>query len=83
MLLDFLGSWCVPCRQSPPHLMELFRKYHNDGFIIIGVAEEYDKTSMAWKTAVKKDGTDIWYNVLSEAKIIRGKEIADSLSIVK
>lgn len=83
VLLDFWGSWCVPCRQSTPHLIDLFKKYHNNDLDIIGVAEEYDGTGAAWKTAIKKDGTDIWYNVLSGLNIDKDKGVDNSQSIVK
>ncbi len=83
MLLDFWGSWCVPCRQSMPHLIDLFNQYHNDGFDVIAVAEEFNQTEVPWKEAVKKDGTDIWYNVLSEVKFNVGDSLNESQSITK
>jgi len=81
VLLDFWGSWCVPCRESTPHLIKLFKKYHESGLEIIGVAEEYDTSGIAWRAAVKKDETNIWYNVLSSPLNIQ--KTKDSLSIVK
>ncbi len=83
VILDFWGSWCVPCRQSTPHLIDLFEKYKNNGLNIIGVAEEYDRTGAAWKAAIKKDGTDIWYNVLSRLNVGEEKGMDNSQFIVK
>lgn len=65
-LLDFWGSWCIPCRESSPHLVELYKKYAEKGFTVIGVATEYEQTDAKWKQAIQKDGTDIWHNVLSK-----------------
>ena len=65
VLLDFWGSWCVPCRESSPHLIELFKTYSEKGLTIVGIATEYEQTDIKWKDAIKKDGTDIWHNVLS------------------
>ena len=80
VLLDFWGSWCVPCRESTPYLIKLFKKYHESGLEIIGVADEYDTSGIAWRAAVKKDETNIWYNVLSSPLNIQ--KTKDSLSIV-
>lgn len=30
LVLDFYATWCMPCRESVPHLIELQRRYEND-----------------------------------------------------
>jgi thiol-disulfide isomerase/thioredoxin len=64
VLLDFWGSWCVPCREGMPHLIQAFNKYHKAGFEVIAVAAD-DNTQADWKRAIKKDKTGIWNNILS------------------
>ena len=68
VLLDFWGSWCVPCRAGHPHLKELYSKYKDKGFEIVGVAWEYgpkDAQEKAWREAIKKDGIT-WLQVLND-----------------
>jgi peroxiredoxin len=38
VLLDFWATWCTPCREETPHLVELQNKYRDQGLQIIGVS---------------------------------------------
>ncbi len=72
VLLDFWGSWCGPCRASHPHLKDLYSKYKDKGFEILGIAYEQGKTLEAnkekWKSAVDADGIT-WLQVLNNEDV--------------
>lgn len=38
VLLDFWATWCAPCRESIPHLVDLYKKFHDQGFELIGMS---------------------------------------------
>jgi thiol-disulfide isomerase/thioredoxin len=40
LILEFWATWCPPCRQSIPHLNEVYDKYRSQGLEIIGVTDE-------------------------------------------
>ncbi len=59
-IIDFWASWCVPCRKNNPHLVKLYKKYHDQGLNIISVS--LDKSKDRWVQAIQKDGLN-WYHV--------------------
>jgi peroxiredoxin len=38
VLLDFWATWCPPCRQSIPELVDLQEKYRDKGVVILGIS---------------------------------------------
>lgn len=54
VLLDFWGSWCIPCLKSIPHLKEIYARYKDKGLEIVSIA--CNDTDEAWRAAVKRTG---------------------------
>ena len=38
VLIDFWGTWCVPCRKTMPTIQALHEKYKDRGVVIFGIA---------------------------------------------
>lgn len=75
VLIDFWGSWCVPCRKSHPSMKELYAEFKDRGFEIIGVANEVaggpkprEAQVKNWRKAVEDDGIP-WKHVLYDPEV--------------
>ena len=41
VIVDIFGTWCPNCHDEAPLLEQLYRKYHAQGLVIVGLAYEY------------------------------------------
>lgn len=64
VLLDFWATWCEPCRNSMPTLIDAYDKYHELGFEVYAVS--CDPNGSNWKEYITDEGMK-WVNVRSGA----------------
>ncbi len=85
VLVDFWASWCSPCRQENPIVRQVYNKYKDDNFEIIGISLDKDKSQ--WQKAIEMDQltwpqlSDLngWDNEVSKAYGVRS--IPDNILI--
>ncbi|HEV8544479.1 MAG TPA: TlpA disulfide reductase family protein [Verrucomicrobiae bacterium] len=46
VLVDFWASWCGPCMAGLPEVIDIYQKYHDKGFEIVGINLDKDKHAL-------------------------------------
>jgi len=57
VLIDFWATWCPPCRGEVPNVVAAYKKYHDQGFEIMGVSLDQDKDALVSFT---KENGMVW-----------------------
>ena len=58
VLVNFWALWCKPCRAEMRHLENLFEKYKDKGFTIIGVNQDTPRSLAKVKSFVSTHGVN-------------------------
>ena len=63
-VIDFWASWCPPCRADMPNMVNIYQKYKDQGFELIGISLDSEKEK--WENGIEK--LNITWPQLSDLK---------------
>lgn len=53
VLLNFWATWCAPCREEMPSLNALYKRYKDQGFVVLGVSVDENDGDVGSKQTIE------------------------------
>ncbi len=78
VLIDFWASWCQPCMQEMPNVIEQYKKYSDKGFEIVGIS--LDRQESPWKKAIEANEMN-WIHAWDLAAESKQAEVANTYKV--
>lgn len=80
VLVDFWASWCRPCREENPNVVENYNKFINKNFTVLGVSLDKPGQKEKWLEAIHTDKLNwtqvsdlqFWNNAAAQLYKIKG-----------
>lgn len=70
VLIDFWATFCDPCLASMPHLDDLYKKYKDQGFVVLGISIDGPDSLARVKTEVAKLGVTFPILLDTETRVV-------------
>ena len=66
VVVDFWASWCAPCRQFIPTLVDLYSRYKDKGLEIVGVYVDNRDPNLVNMRSIKKQFSTSWHQIVGQ-----------------